>query len=239
MKVAIMQPYFMPYIGYISLIKHSDLFILFDPIQFIRHGWIERNRILKQDEGWLYIQVPLIKGNRDTLIKDCYVDNSKDWKKKILSQIQIYKKKAPYYYKVIKLIEEIFEYDSDTITGINKHALEKICQYLGFEKKLPVFSDMNLNIETPTAPDEWALNICKKLESDRDIHYINPIGGIDFFNTQKYTDCNIEISFQKMIPIDYDQKRENFEYGLSIIDVMMFNSPEEINMMLDQFELIK
>jgi hypothetical protein len=54
MKVAIMQPYFMPYIGYISLIKHSDVFILFDPVQFIRHGWIERNRILKQNEGWLY-----------------------------------------------------------------------------------------------------------------------------------------------------------------------------------------
>ncbi len=94
MKVAIMQPYFMPYIGYISLIKHSDVFILFDPVQFIRHGWIERNRILKQNEGWLYIQVPLLKSGRDTLIQDCLIDNSKDWKNKILSQLQIYKKKS-------------------------------------------------------------------------------------------------------------------------------------------------
>ncbi|AZA91997.1 glycine transferase [Chryseobacterium nakagawai] len=236
MKTAIMQPYFMPYIGYLSLIKHSDLFILFDPVQFIRHGWIERNRILKQNEGWLYIQVPLVKSGRDTLIKECLIDNSQDWKGKILSQLQIYKKQAPYYYKTVQLLKEIFEGEYDTITALNKASLEKICNYLGFPKELPVFSEMNLEIEEPNSPDEWALNICKKL--DGKIHYINPIGGLEFFDTEKYTNQNIDISFQKMIPVHYDQKRTPFEYGLSIIDVMMFNSPEEINNMLDQFELV-
>ena len=236
MKTAIMQPYFMPYIGYLSLIKHSDLFILFDPVQFIRHGWIERNRILKQNEGWLYIQVPLVKSGRDTLIKECLIDNSQDWKSKILSQLQIYKKQAPYYYKTVQLLKEIFEGEYDTITALNKASLEKICNYLGFPKELPVFSEMNLEIEEPNSPDEWALNICKKL--DGKIHYINPIGGLEFFDTEKYTNQHIDISFQKMIPVHYDQKRTPFEYGLSIIDVMMFNSPEEINNMLDQFELV-
>ncbi|WP_250253737.1 WbqC family protein [Chryseobacterium sp. Marseille-Q3244] len=236
MKTAIMQPYFMPYIGYLSLIKHSDLFILFDPVQFIRHGWIERNRILKQNEGWLYIQVPLVKTGRDTLIKECLIDNSQDWKGKILSQLQIYKKQAPYYYKTVQLLKEIFEGEYDTITALNKASLEKICNYLGFPKELPVFSEMNLEIEEPNSPDEWALNICKKL--DGKIHYINPIGGLEFFDTEKYTNQHIDISFQKMIPVHYDQKRTPFEYGLSIIDVMMFNSPEEINNMLDQFELV-
>lgn len=235
--VAIMQPYFMPYIGYISLIKHSDLFILFDPVQFIRHGWIERNRILKQNDGWLYIQVPLIKSNRDVLIKDCHIDYSKDWKNKILSQLQIYKKQAPYYYKIRNLIEEIFTKDFDTITALNQYSLEKICLYLGFQKSFPIFSEMEMIIDQPNASDEWALNICRKIGGD--IHYINPIGGKDFFDIEKYSNHNIEISFQKMIPVQYDQRRDEFEYGLSIIDVMMFNSPEEINIMLDQFELIK
>ena len=102
-----MQPYFMPYIGYYSLIKHTDEFILFDPVQFIRHGWIERNRILKQGGGWQYIQVPLIKDNgRDTLIKDVRINNSEPWKQKMLAQLQHYKKKAPYYFKVIKMLNE-------------------------------------------------------------------------------------------------------------------------------------
>lgn len=236
-----MQPYFMPYIGYISLIKHSDLFILFDPVQFIRHGWIERNRILKQNEGWLYIQVPLIKSNnRDTKIKDCLIDNTKDWKGKIKAQLQPYKKIAPQYYKVMVLIDTIFAKEYNDIVMLNKISLEEICNYLGFPKELPIFSNMDLDIEEPDAADEWALNICKKVNPDPSdkIHYINPIGGLDFFDKSKYMSNNIEISFQKMTLTPYNQKREPHEAGLSILDVLMFNTPEEINVMLDQFELI-
>jgi hypothetical protein len=120
MKVAIMQPYFMPYIGYISLIKHTDRFILFDKVQFIRHGWIERNRILKQNQGWLYIQVPLKKFSRETSIHNIVINNTQDWKNKIKSQLQVYKKSAPYYYKVIKLVDEIFIFEYDSIVVLNK-----------------------------------------------------------------------------------------------------------------------
>ncbi|WP_209389455.1 WbqC family protein [Chryseobacterium sp. RR2-3-20] len=241
MKVAIMQPYFMPYIGYISLIKHVDLFILFDPVQFITHGWIERNRILKQNEGWLYIQVPLIKNNsRHTKIKNCLIDNTKDWKSKIKSQLQPYKKIAPHYYKVMALIDSIFSRTYEDIVTLNKISLEEICKYLGFPKELPVFSDMGLNIEEPQAADEWALNICKTISKNttNKIHYINPIGGLDFFDRSKYASQDIELSFQKIQITPYNQKREPYELGLSILDVLMFNTPDEINVMLDQFELI-
>jgi hypothetical protein len=202
-NVAIMQPYFAPYLGYISLIKHSDEFILFDTVQFIRHGWIERNRVLKQNEGWLYIQVPLEKFSRETLIKDVKINNEADWKKKILSQLVIYKKTAPNYYKVVTL---------------------------------PIFSEMNLEIDEAKMPDEWALNICKKLGND--ITYINPTGGLNFFDRQKYMNSNIQIYFQKINLQPYTQNRNSFEAGLSIIDVMMFNKVEDVNLMLDRFELI-
>ena len=162
MTLGIMQPYFMPYIGYISLIKHTDRFILFDTVQFIRHGWIERNRMLKQNEGWQYIQVPLIKQDgRDTLIKDIKINNKEDWKRKILAQIQHYKKVAPYYRRVVALLEDIFSNDFEDITTLNKVSLECICKYLGFERNLEIFSQMHLNIDAANAPDEWALNICK------------------------------------------------------------------------------
>ncbi len=236
MKVAIMQPYFAPYLGYISLIKHSDEFILFDTVQFIRHGWIERNRVLKQNDGWLYIQVPLEKISRETVIKDVKINNEIEWKKKILSQLVVYKKVAPHYYKVIKLLENVFQNEYTSIVTLNKVLLEEICVYLGFEKTLSVFSEMNLQIEEPKNADEWALNICKVLGEN--ITYINPIGGLDFFDRKKYTDNNISIYFQKMYLELYNQKRENFEAGLSIIDVMMFDSVEEINVMLDKFELV-
>ncbi len=236
MKVAIMQPYFAPYIGYISLIKHSDLFVLFDSVQFIRHGWIERNRVLKQNDGWLYIQVPIEKFSRETLIKDVVINIDSDWRNKILAQLVPYKKYAPHYYKVINILNEVFEKEFTSIVKLNKALLEAVITYLGFYKNLPIFSEMDLNIEEPKAPDEWALNICKAIGNVTE--YWNPPGGQNFFDKTKYDSVGIDLKFQTVILSTYNQKKENFEAGLSIIDVLMFNSPEEINFMLDQFELI-
>jgi hypothetical protein len=111
-------------------------------------------------------------------------------------------------------------------------------QYIsdGFKKEIEVYSEMEMIIEAPKEADDWALKICEKLGND--ITYINPIGGVDFFNREKYQNANINLFFQKMTLTEYNQKRFPFEQGLSIIDIMMFNSPEEINRMLDKFELI-
>ena len=237
MKLGIMQPYFMPYIGYISLIKHTDRFILFDTVQFIRHGWIERNRMLKQNEGWQYIQVPLIKQNgRDTLIKDIKINNQENWKNKILAQIQHYKKVAPYYRRVVSMLDDIFQREYEDITTLNKYSLEVICKYLGFAKDIEIFSEMNLPIAPANEPDEWALNICKAIDGANE--YINPIGGLSFFDRKKYEDSGIKLYFQEMEITEYSQKRSIFEPGLSVLDVMMWNDVNEINIMLDKFNLV-
>ena len=236
MKLAIMQPYFMPYIGYFSLIKHTDEFILFDPVQFIRHGWIERNRVLKQSGGWQYIQVPIIKENgRDTLIQDIKINNCSDWKSKILAQIQHYKKIAPYYDSVIDLLKRIFSKEYNDIVSLNREALIVICDYLDIHRNFPIFSKMDLTIDGVTAPDEWALNICKAMGANE---YLNPIGGTEFFDRTKYEQANVSIAFQNIEITEYNQKREVFESGLSIIDVLMFNTAEETSKMLDKFTLV-
>ena len=236
MKLAIMQPYFMPYIGYFSLIKHTDEFILFDPVQFIRHGWIERNRVLKQSGGWQYIQVPLIKENgRDTLIKDIRINNCADWKSKIFAQLQHYKKIAPYYVLVTDLLKQIFSKEYNDIVSLNREALIVICNYLDIHRNFPVFSKMDLAIDEVTAPDEWALNICKAMGANA---YLNPIGGTEFFDRAKYEQANISIAFQNIEITEYNQKRETFEPGLSIIDVLMFNTAEDTSKMLDKFTLV-
>jgi len=244
MKLAIMQPYFMPYIGYISLVKHTDEFILFDPVQFIRHGWIERNRMLKQNGSWQYIQVPLLKGDgRDTLIQDTKINNAEAWKQKMLSQIQHYKKRAPYYWKVVKMLNEIFAEQYDDITHLNKKALQVVCEYLGIHREFPIFSEMNMQLDAVNAPDEWALRICeawnRENRGEKVDLYINPIGGTEFFDRSKYEQTGIPIAFQQMEITEYDQHgTDPFEPGLSILDVLMFNSPEEVNAMLDKFTLV-
>lgn len=236
MKVAIMQPYFFPYIGYFSLIKHTDTFILFDTVQFIRHGWIERNRVLKQNEGWLYVKVPLLNKHQEDLIKDVCINNTIDWKKKIFAQLQHYKKIAPHYFIVIDFVNTIFEKDYATIVDLNLEVIRRVCHYLKIDKDIKVFSKMNLSIDNPKAPDEWALNICKSIGNVTE--YWNLPGGQSFFDKKKYVDANIELKFQSVRLTPYNQKKDSFEIGLSIIDVMMFKSSEEINIMLDEFDFI-
>ncbi|KAB7675548.1 WbqC family protein [Plesiomonas shigelloides] len=234
MKLAIMQPYFFPYIGYFSLIMQSDEFIVFDTPQFMRKGWIERNRIGKLTGGSVYIKVPLNKAELSTKIKDMSIDNTIDWRGKMLAQLEIYKKRAPFYDDVFALVKEVLNTETSSIVHLNKTALEKVCNYLRIDRKFKVFSEMNLEIESPQAPDEWALNICKALDVKC---YVNAAGGESFFDKSKYTNNNIELCFINQPIEKYKQFGHEFEPGLSIIDVMMFNSPEEIIQMLSHGSL--
>lgn len=231
-----MQPYFFPYIGYLSLIKQTDKFILFDPVQFIRHGWIERNRILKPNEGVQYIKVPLNKHSRGTLIRDITISENVDWKEKMIRQLEHYKKHSPYYDDTIEMIKNAISIETNSIVELNKHILEAVCEYLGINSDFEIFSRMNLDIEEPDTPDEWALNICKSLGEYSE--YWNPEGGLSFFDRRKYEDAGIDIKFLKMNDVKYSQKRDVFEPNLSIIDIMLFLAPEEINGILDEFTIL-
>ena len=235
MKVAIMQPYFFPYIGYFSLIKHTDRFILLDDVQFIRHGWIERNRILKPSGGWQYISVPLIKHSQKVSIKDIRINNDVAWKKKLIAQFGHYRK-APYYYKVKSLLEKILEQPFYDITSLDRVCLENICEYLHVHTSIDLFSEMGLSIPQPEAADEWALNICCAMGGVTE--YKNPPGGKAFFSEEKYLKAEIKLSFHETIISEYPQLGNVFEPGLSILDVMMFNSVGQINEMLDRYRLI-
>lgn len=235
MKLGIMQPYFFPYLGYFSLIKHTDRFILFDTPQFIYHGWIERNRVLKQTGGWQYISVPLQKHTREEAIRDIRIDGVQPWKEKLKAQLVHYKK-APCYWPVMKMLNTALEEEFEDITHQNKFCLEQVCRYLNISADLDIFSEMGLSIGSVQAPDEWALRICQAIPGAN--AYWNPPGGVEFFDRQKYEKAGIDLKFQKMVLDEYPQKGAPFEPGLSILDVMMFNSPEKINEMLDHYEIL-
>jgi hypothetical protein len=231
-----MQPYFFPYLGYFSLIKHTDRFILFDAVQFIKQGWIERNRILKPENGWQYISVPLMKHSRDIKIKDVRISNNFEWQDRLLRQLEHYKKSAPYYAETMAVVQSSLCFDADTITFLDKHILENVCEYLKIKARFDVLSEMRLDYEEPKAADEWPISICNALGGVDE--YWNPEGGLAFFDRKKFGPDTVDIHFMKMNLQPYFQKCSEFESSLSIIDVMMFNSPEKISSMLDAFDLL-
>lgn len=236
MKIAIMQPYFFPYLGYFSLIKQTDRFVLLDTVQFINHGWIERNRILKPSDGWQYIGVPLVKHSRNTKIDEIIISGNIDWKERVFRQLEHYKRRSPFYAETTKVIRNALDIETESIAKLNENILKVVCEHLNIDLNIEIFSEMDMDIIDPLEADEWALNICKSIGNIEE--YWNPEGGTEFFARNKYEQEGIKIFFLKMNLSEYNQRRKKFESGLSIIDVMMFNDIKEINKMLDNYELI-
>ena len=218
----------------VSLIYYSDVFVSFDTPQFIRRGWIERNRIAKLGGGFTYVAVPLNKARLGTPINQVLVRNDSPWREKIFAQLEVYKKKAPYYRMVIELVREVIESNESVISDISYRSLELTCEYLGIERDFKKYSSFGFEFNEVIAPDEWALRICQKLGCKS---YVNAPGGRDFFNTLKYKDEGIEFYFVDQ-PVDfYAGLNGCVEPGLSIIDVLMFNSAEEIRSALGKSSL--
>jgi hypothetical protein len=238
MKLGIMQPYFFPYIGYFQLINAVDEFILFDVVQYIERGWINRNRILSSnlDEKWSYIIVPLKKHKNTDLISTIEISYAKNWTETIKGQLSYYKKiRAPFYNEMIKIIESIFEHRYKFITELNNEILTRLCNYLGLKTRIKICSDLNFDFSNVENSGDWALEISKQIKTSL---YINPIGGKDLFNIEKFNNNGIDLKFLKSNEIIYKQSRRDFVPWLSIIDVMMFNSKDEIKKMLNEYELI-
>lgn len=233
MRIAIMQPYFFPYIGYFSLIKNSDYFIFFDTPQYIRKGWINRNRIIGANGDAVFFTVPVKKMPRETPINKVLISQNEDWRMKILGQLNVYKR-APHYVEVIELVKSTLDIQTLSISELAIKSILNTCEYLGIRTKKDIFSKMNLSLPQINEPDEWALYITRELGYDT---YINPPGGKSFFDREKYINENIELQFLSTEIVPYRQKGTEFIPALSIIDVMMFCDVQTIHKMLDNYKL--
>ena len=196
---------------------------------------MHRNRIQKQGGGWHYIRVPVQKHKHKTPINQVLIDDASDWKSTLIAQLGFYKKRAPYYHDVIELVKEILAKEYSTLAEINISSIKAICGYLGVELNDAVFSEIDLDLEEVTAPDEWSLNICKAMDCNQ---YINAINGLTFFNRDKFKEAGITINFLDYGNRSYDQGREPFTADLSILDAMMFLSPSGILERLDEYALV-
>lgn len=233
-KLGIMQPYFLPYLGYFALIKYTNEWVVFDTAQFIRHGWIERNRILKPDQGWQYIKVPLAKHIRETPINCIRIRTDEPWRELILAQVEHYKKIAPHYGTVSGFLREALSFETESISELNLHLLDRVCAFLGVPFNRSIFSKSGLKLPAVAAPDDWALYISLALGAQE---YVNLPGGKTFFDRTKYQHNNLGLTFLSVNLNPYSQGRINFEPGLSMLDVMMFNARSEILQMLNDYTI--
>jgi hypothetical protein len=232
-RLAIMQPYIFPYLGYYQLIHCVDKFIFYDDVNFIKNGWINRNNILVNGQKHLF-SIPLKAQSSYKKILEIEIDKSKKWSEKLLNTIYISYKKAVHFDEIYKLIEPIFSNNNySSISEISKESVVQICEYLDIETELVVSSELYNNAHL--SGSERIIDLCLNENANC---YVNPIGGKVLYSKTNFASNNIELSFLVPSLRDYNQFVPNFLPGLSIIDVLMFNSKLHIKEMLNQYELV-
>ncbi len=243
MKVAIMQPYFLPYIGYWQLINAVDVFVVYDNIQYTKKGWVNRNRILVNGNPET-ITIP-VKDDSHTLdicqryLSDDYIRHAE----RLINKIAECYHKAPMFDRVFDVIKEILEYGAwlrndpeckPDLFHFLITSIRRIAKYLEIDTKIVVSS--TINADHALKSDERVMSICKALGADT---YINPIGGVELYSKQQFKDNGIELHFLKSDPLTYPQYKDESccVQSLSILDVMMFNPSARIRDYLKMYHL--
>tara|TARA_R110001583_G_scaffold65162_3_gene188425 strand:- start:6396 stop:7097 length:702 start_codon:yes stop_codon:yes gene_type:complete len=233
MKVAIMQPYFFPYIGYFQLINSVDKFIIYDNIQYTRRGWINRNRILNNNNDKI-ITLPIKKGHQIDLINFRHLADTWEFDKiKMLRLIKNSYNKSPNFKTIFPIITSCLESPHNNLFDFILNSLHLLLSYLRINTEIIKSSDVNID-HTLKSQDK-IIAICKKLNTTT---YINAEGGQKLYNINDFNNKGIKLKFIKSLPIKYKQFNNEFIPWLSIIDVLMFNKRQDIILYLNKYTLI-
>jgi len=229
-----MQPYLFPYLGYFQLINAVDKYVICDDVQYIKNGWINRNNILNDKKQYLFT-FNVKKGEHLELINErFYCTNMfNNQINKFYNLLTISYRKAKYFDEVFKLITEIFQYNDLNIAKFNSNALKNICKYIGIDTEF--INSSEIPQDNMLKRENKVLAINKILLSTQ---YINAIGGRELYCKETFNKNNIKLNFIKTLKVEYKQFKNDFIPNLSIIDVLMFNSKEEIKLLLNEYELV-
>ena len=230
LKVALMQPYFVPYIGYFHLIKAVDLFIVYDNIKYTKKGWSNRNRILRDGTAAMFT-LPM-KADSDSLDIRQRALAADFTGEKLLRQLTGTYRRAPYFDDAMALMHRLLDYEDRNLFGFLHHSIVETCRYLGLNTEIRTSSE--LVVDCSLAGQDRVLALCQAVGATT---YVNPIGGTELYSAADFRAQGIDLKFVKSRPCEYHQFGDVFVPWLSIVDVIMFNPKATIAAMLDGFDL--
>jgi hypothetical protein len=229
MICAVMQPYLFPYIGYYQLVQSSDFFVFYDDVAYIKKGYVNRNSILLNGDS-LRFNLPVLSASQNVLIKDLtYGEDSK-----LLKKIEHAYSKAPFFKDVYPVIEGVFNQKNRAINHINRLSIESVFTYLGIEKKFFNASELDYNRELDRA--DRLIELCNHFDCKE---YVNSPGGRELYEPKYFAERGVKLGFIENKQTPYRQlKVDEFVPYLSMIDVLMNCSKEQVAAMLNNFEVM-
>jgi hypothetical protein len=228
--VAVMQPYFFPYIGYFQLMRACDVFVVLDDVQYMKGGWINRNRILLGGQPhWLTF--PVVRDSVTLDINQRAYQSGEGERKRVLDAVENAYRRAPLFASAMDDVRAVMSYPDCNVAAFNTHLLRTLHRRLGLTCQILVSSELPKTGGLKGV--ERVIDLCLTLGATR---YVNASGGVDLYDSDRFAREGLELSFIRARTVTYEQFRNPFVPFLSIIDVMMFNSPETVSVMLDEYD---
>jgi predicted GNAT family acetyltransferase len=233
--IAINQPYIFPYLGYFQLIYSADSFIFYDDVNFIKQGWINRNKILVGGEAMLFT-VPLQNQSSFTTIMDTKINKAlyAKWCNKFIKTLEQNYKNAPFYEPVSEMVFAVLNSEHVFISDLAIDSVVKVFSYLGIDCKIERASQLPQGFKDLERSNRL-IAIAKSMGYS---NYINPIGGQELYKKEFFEENGVTLSFLSPSITNYKQFEADFVPGLSIIDVLMFNSKKEVLQMMSGYNII-
>lgn len=230
MIISANQPYFIPYFPYWQLIHAADLFLMGDDYSFIKHGWVNRNRILFNGKV-IFIRINLSGMRHGVLINKAKMMEP-DVKRMFKILYEAYHNER-YYEEGRALMERIMNYPERNLARFLEHSIREVCAYLGITT--PLSTTSNLEGNSAFKREKRIYDFCHRLGAD---HYVNAVSGAEIYNARDFEENGIKLSFIHSHVAEHHPDDITFSNGLSIIDAIMRHSPEQLHEMLDDYSLV-
>lgn len=212
MRVAIHQPQFLPWLGYLDKIDRADCFVLLDSVQFKKNEWQNRNRIRTAD-GWQWVTVPVLH-DFGQHIKDVRINDKVDWRAKHLKALENHYAHAAHREPALGGLRALYGRSWDGLSALNIAVLRWLLGEFGIKTPLRLSSDMRL----PEDPTERLIEICRAVGATS---YLAGAGASDYMDFGKFERAGIPVEVQEFRHPVYRQCYEPFVPGLSAIDLLL------------------
>lgn len=226
-----MQPYFFPYIGYFQLIAASDVFVIHDDVQYIKSGWVNRNKISNNGKiSW--ITFPVLKASHQCRINERFYQGDQRIRERLLRGIKTPYRNAPRFREIYPLLLDIMNFAETNVAAFNSNLIRKISHYLGIRTRFVTASQ--LAKDDGLKGQDRVIEICRRLEAT---HYLNPIGGRTLYDAERFSRADLKLRFLE--PHGLREADPVSNPPLSIIDSLMRSSEGEIAAALKEYRLIE
>lgn len=252
MKLGMNQPYLFPYLGFYQLVSAVDRFIVYDNLNYIQYGWINRNRFLVVGGEPTYFNAVTDDSSPHRKIRDIKLSHRSNWRRKLLNTFLLNYRKCPFFDETFSVIEPIIRSATDSLSEMATQSIVKVCDHLGIETEIiqnPVYADLEalldnenllesfpgIKLQRPERKVVRVIAVCRMMNAD---HFFNAIGGQALYDPDEFRTNGIELKFLKTIDQPYQQTTATYHPGLSIIDVLMNCGRAGTMFRLKNYELI-